>query len=147
MPKKFQWYGIASSQGINVSAPRKRQRKKTAIKTTYSKGNQNIPPSTTLDGLPPCGGKSGTAGLGDPIVACRALTFKFPPSLELFLSLRDPFDFDSPSSAENVLMSSIDCVAARRLWNSSFSDFLPIRAPKTARGWRRFGFTGGIGGA
>lgn len=47
------------------------------------------------------------AGLGAALAACRALALRVPPSLELFLNLRS-LGLESPSSAENVDISSVD---------------------------------------
>ena len=85
------------------------------------------------------------AGLGAALAACRAFALRFPPSLELFLNLRS-FGLVSASSAEKVDISSVDWVAAGIEWISS-SSFLPMNPPNMVLVWRRFGLTGGIGGA
>jgi hypothetical protein len=91
--------------------------------------------------------KPGTAGLGVASIACLARALRFPPSLEDFRSFCRGLGFDSLSSAEKVLISSVDWVAEGIECIPSYSSFLPIKVPNIARVWRRLGFTGGIGGA
>lgn len=98
-------------------------------------------------GLPEPGGNvPGMAGLGAAFAACRARALRFPPSLELLRSFPRTLGLDSPSSAEKVDISSVDCVAAGIEWISS-SSLRPMKPPNIVRVWRRLGFTGGIGGA
>ena len=67
-----------------------------------------MPPSKGRGGLPEVTKDLGMAGLGEVTAACRALALRFPPSLELFLNFWRDLGFVSPSSAENVLISSVD---------------------------------------
>jgi hypothetical protein len=102
-----------------------------------------MPPSMGRGGLPPAG-FPGNAGLGVAMAICLALALRLPPSLELFLSFCLVFGLDSSSSAEKVLISSVDCVAAGKEWILSNSSFLP--KPNIARVFL-LGLTGGMGGA
>jgi len=69
------------------------------------------------------------AGLGVAFAICLALTLRLPPSLEIFRSRWRFFGLVSASSAENVLISSVDWVACGTGVGFK-SSFLPMSAPK-----------------